>query len=385
MQALTYGRAMDLMQRYPALWDLKQRARKRMPHFIWEYLDSATGAEATKARNRAKLDKVLFNPAVLQGEIDPDLRCTLMGRNYPLPVGIAPVGMSGGIWPGAEAILAKAAAKASIPYGMSTVSTQMPEDIGPLAGDQGWFQMYPPRDSDIRADMIERIKAAGFHTLVLTVDVPGPSMRERQIRGGLVQPVRMTPRIMAHAMVRPAWCMGILRHGMPRLKMVEGYAKAAGPLPSNNHIGYLLRTSPDWEYLKTLRDEWDGPLVAKGIQQAEDASQLEEAGVDAVWVSNHAGRQFDGGPATIETLRDVRSATSLPVIFDSGVEGGLDILRALALGADFVMMGSGFHYATAAIGARGPAHLLAILKSDLTSNMVQIGAKTLSDLPNCLR
>lgn len=373
---------MDLHQRYPALSDLKIKAKRRIPHFMWEYLDSATGAETVKSRNRAALDAVLFPPAVLQGEIKPDPTCQFLGRDYALPVGIAPVGMSGGIWPKAEQILAQTAAKVGIPYCMSTVSTALPEDIGPLAGTQGWFQLYPPRDKTILADMLARIKVSGFHTLVLTVDVPGPSQRERQTRGGLVQPVRMTPRILGHTIMRPEWALRTALHGKPRLKFVESYATSNGSLPSNNHIGYLLRTSPDWDYLKELRQTWDGPLIVKGILRPDDAARLSDEGVDAVWVSNHSGRQFDGAPASISVLADIKAATSLPIIFDSGIEGGLDILRALSLGADFAMMGSGFHIATAALGNKGPKHLIEIIERDIIANMTQLGAQSYVDLPS---
>ncbi|MFZ1726146.1 MAG: alpha-hydroxy acid oxidase, partial [Albidovulum sp.] len=145
-----------------------------------------------------------------------------------------------------------------------------------------------------------------------------------------------------------------------------------------------LRTSPDWDYVRMLRDEWQGPLIVKGVLRPEDAAGLEAAGVDAIWVSNHAGRQFDAAPATIEALPGIRAATQLPVIFDSGIEGGLDILRALALGADFVMLGRAWHYALGALGAAGPAHLVDILRKDMEANMGQLGARTLGDLPTAL-
>jgi L-lactate dehydrogenase (cytochrome) len=376
---------MNAHARYPAIADLKSRARRRIPHFVWEYLDSATGVEATQRRNRTALDQVLLNPSILHGEFAPDLTTTLLGRDYPLPIGIAPVGMSGLIWPGAEQMLARTAAREKIPYTLSTVASQLPEAVGPHAGGQGWFQLYPPRDPVIRDDILNRAKGAGFHTLVLTVDVPVASRRERQTRGGLTQPPKLTPRLALQAARCPAWLMGIRQTGMPRLRLMESYSQVKGSLPSNQHVGYLLRTSPDWDYFKSLRDAWDGPLVVKGVGRADDAARLTDEGADAIWVSNHAGRQFDGGPASIETLPAIRAATTLPVIFDSGIEGGLDVLRALALGADFVMLGRAFHYGLAAMGEAGAAHVLDILRQDMISNMGQLGAKKLADLPQCLR
>jgi len=212
---------MDLHAKYPGLSDLKAKARKRIPHFVWEYLDSATGTEATLKRNRDKLDEVLLRPSILHGEFTPDLSTTFLGRDYKLPFGIAPVGMSGLIWPGAEKTLARTAAALGIPYSMSTVATQTPEDVAQHLGEDAWFQIYPPRDADIRKDMMARAKAAGFNTLIMTVDVPVASRRERQTRGGLTQPPKLTPRlarlglrqIPARRMGRAAHCQ---RCGQPR-------------------------------------------------------------------------------------------------------------------------------------------------------------------------
>lgn len=373
---------MSLHNRYPAIADLRDRARTRVPEFVWEYLDSATGTEATKHRNRAALDRVGFMPSILHGEFTPDLSTEFLGIKRPLPFGIAPVGMSGLMWPDAEAHLARAGARAQIPYSLSTVASQSPEDIAPHLGEDAWFQMYPPRDTDIRADMLARAKAAGFKTLVLTVDVPVASRRERQTRSGLTQPPRLTPRLLAQVARRPAWAWGMAQRGMPRMRGLEKYSpKTEDALSSTQHAGYLLRTSPDWDYVSWLRDAWPGPFVVKGVLRADNAAPLKGRGVDAIWVSNHAGRQFDAATATIDALRDIRGATDLPLIFDSGIEGGLDILRAFACGADFVMLGRAFHYALAALGPSGVDHLIDILTKDLEANMGQLGARRLGDLP----
>lgn len=374
--------AMDLHAKYPALSDLRSRAKKRIPSFVWEYLDSGTGDEATKARNRAGLDRIGMMPSILHGEFTPDLTTNFMGSELPLPFGIAPIGMSGLMWPDAEGHLARAGAKANIPYCISTVATQSPEDIAPHLGPQAWFQMYPPRDPEIRRDMLARAKAAGFSTLILTVDVPVASRRERQVRSGLTNPPRLTPRLLAQVALRPAWAMGMAQRGMPHMRGLDKYANAATDgLSPTAHVGYLLRTAPDWEYIGWLREEWDGDFLIKGVLRPEDAVRLEGLGADGIWVSNHAGRQFDGAPAAIETLPAIRAATKLPLIFDSGIEGGLDILRALALGADFVMLGRAFHFALGALGPKGVDHLIDILAKDMAANMGQIGARTLKELP----
>ena len=361
---------------FPAISDLRARARSRLPHFVWEYLDSATGAEATAARTRRALDAVPLMPRVLLGEVAPDLATPLLGQACALPFGIAPIGMSGLIWPGAERALAKAAAQLDIPYCMSTVAAARPEDVGPANG-AGWYQLYPPRDPDIRSDMLRRVRDSGFRVLVLTADVPVASRRERLLRSGMTSPPRLTPRIALQCALRPAWSLARLGKGMPRMETLDPYVKNLASRDPTAHVGYLLRTAPDMDYLHWLRAHWDGPLVVKGVLSAEDAAAIEAAGADAVWVSSHAGRQFDGAPTPIEVLPAIRAATRLPVIFDSGIEGALDMLRAFALGADVVMLGRAWHYAIAALGLQqGPAHLAEILRRDLVANMGQLGIAT---------
>ncbi|OSP53696.1 alpha-hydroxy acid oxidase [Pseudoruegeria sp. SK021] len=377
---------MNMDSTHPSINDLKARAKTRLPGFVWEFLDSATGSEGTKTRNRAGLDQVCLRQAALVGEFTPDLGATLLGRSYALPVGIAPVGMSGLIWPGAEPMLAQVAATAGLPYTLSTVASRTPEDLSPHIGDQGWFQLYTPRDTGIRRDMLNRAKAAGFHTLVVTLDVPAASRRERQRRSGLQHPPKLTPRLFAQCMMRPDWSLRMLRNGMPRLKFMEEYQASIGNHGSTEHVGYQLRGSPDMAYLLDTMAEWDGPVIAKGVMRPDAAVQLRDAGVDAVWVSNHAGRQLDGSPASIEVLPEIRAAVGpdYPLLFDSGVESGLDVLRAIALGADFVMLGRAFHYGLAAFGSAGAAHVLHILSEDITSSMIQIGARRLSEVSAAL-
>lgn len=229
--------------------------------------------------------------------------------------------------------------------------------------------------------MLNRAKTAGFTGLILTVDVPVASRRERQTRSGLTSPPKLTPRLLAQVLAKPAWAWAMRNERGIRMRTLDKYSDLKANLPPTEHIGYLLRTSPDWEYLRWLRDHWDGPLIVKGVLRSSDAATLQATGIDAIWVSNHAGRQFDAAPATLSALPAIRAETDLPILFDSGVESGLDILRALALGADFVMLGRGFHYALAALGPDGPAHLIDILKKDLIANMGQLGAADLKSLP----
>ncbi len=371
---------MDLNSRFMTVADLRRAARRRVPGFAWAYLDTATGSESTARRNRTALDRVLFTPSILDGEVVPDFSTRLFGETHTLPFGVAPVGQSGLLWPGAERLLAREATRAGLPYALSTVANATPEEVGPETGGKGWFQMYPPRDPEMRKDLLARARDSGFHVLVLTVDVPVASRRERQVKGGLVQPPRLTPRIAAQCALRPAWSLARLQAGMPRMKTLDRYTQDTASRDPTEHIGYLLRTAPDWAYLRWLRDHWDGPLVVKGVLRARDAERLEAEGIDGVWVSNHGGRQFDGARGAIDHLPEVRAATGLPVIFDSGIEGGLDILRAVAQGADFVMMGRAWHYAVCALGPRGPAHLIEILRRDLVANIGQLGVARPVDL-----
>ena len=370
---------MTLDQRILDLSDLKRLARRRLPKFVWEYLDSGTGLERAKAGNRRALDAINMMPSILHGEVSADLTTLLLGKTYNLPVGIAPVGMSGLIWPNAEHHFARAAAKLGIPYALSTLASQPPEEIGPHLNGSGFFQLYPPRDPEIRSDLLKRAKESGFSTLVLTVDIPAASRRERQTRSGLTQPPRLTPRLLAQVAMRPSWAIGMSRHGMPRMRTIDPYLDGTQKnLPPTAHVGYLLRTAPDWDYLHWVRDNWEGPFVIKGVLDPKDAPELQAAGVDALWVSNHAGRQFDAAPPAIEMLPAIRAATDLPIIFDSGAEGGLDVLRAIALGADFVMMGRAWHFALAALGPKGIPHFADILRKDLSANMGQMGLSRLS-------
>ncbi len=372
---------MNLDTRFPAISDLRARARRRVPHFVFEYLDSATGIEDQHRRNQDALRAIHFNPSILEGKFASDLSARVLGRDYPLPFGCAPVGMSGIMWPRAEKIISAACANAGIPYCMSTVATVVPETLAPTIGDQGWFQLYMPSDDSIRSDMMRRAREAGFHTLILTVDVPVDSRRERQRRANLTIPPKVSPAMVWAMLTHPEWTLGTLREGIPSLKFCEDYAKQAQEYNSVAHAGHVIRGQPDWSDIEEIRAEWDGPFVVKGVQKVADAKRLVDAGVDGIWISNHTGRQFDGGPASILALPAIREALpEVPIIYDSGVSGGLDILRALALGADFVMLGRAFHYAVGALGDKGPPHLIHMLRDDMTLAMGNIGARSISDL-----
>lgn len=376
---------MSLDIRYPAISDLREGARQRVPHFVFEYLDSATGVEDQNKRNMDALRSVHFMPGILEGPMTPDLSTRFLGRDYPLPFGCAPVGMSGIMWPRAEKILSAACAKAGLPYTMSTTATVVPETLAPHIGDQGWFQLYMPHDKAIRADMLDRATRSGFHTLVLTADVPVDSRRERQRRANLQIPPRLNAQMIWSMMTHPAWTIGTLQEGIPSLKFGESYVDKSNKFDSMAHAGHIIRGQPSWSDIDEIRALWKGPMIVKGVLKEDDAKRLVEKGADAIWVSNHTGRQFDAGPASIHQLPRIRKAVpDTPLIFDSGVTCGTDILRALALGADFVMMGRAWHYAVGALGEKGPPHLMHILRDDIELVMGNLGTRTLWDLKGAL-
>ena len=376
-----------LLEKYPAISDLQKRAKKRIPTVAWEYLQSGTGDEIALTRNRKALNQILFNPQFLKGELNPSLETSILGKSYDFPFGIAPVGLSGLMWPGAEMILAKTALNYNIPYCLSTVATQTPETIGPISKSNSWFQLYTPRKKDIRTDILNRIKKAGFSTLVVTADVPYPSRRERTKRAGLKTPPKPSLKFIWDGITSPSWTSQVLRHGLPKLKTVLQYAESKQATKVFEELRAGFGGTLSWDYLKELRDEWNGPLILKGITHPKDAEQAVEIGVDGVIVSNHGGRQFDAVPAAIDLLPMIVNSVGdmTTVMFDSGIQSGLDVIRALQSGAKFVFLGRAFITGLAALGDKGGAHVCEILKEGLLANMHQLGIEKLEQIPSITR
>jgi L-lactate dehydrogenase (cytochrome) len=373
-----------LSNKYPAIEDVARKAKKRIPYVAWEYLASGTGDENLVERNRKAYHKISFQPRFCKGALVAKTETTLFGKKYSAPIGMAPVGLTGLMWPRAEHFLAATADRWKIPFCLSTVATETPETTGRHIGDMGWFQLYPPKDVELRNSLLQRAKDAGFHTLIVTADVPMASKRERTKRAGLTMPPSITARMIWEGMRHPVWTYYTLLHGIPRLRTIEQYTQKSSFKYVSGFAGNRLGGTLDWDYCKELKEAWEGPVVLKGILHPADVAKAIEIGMDGVYVSNHGGRQFNGAATALEVLPTIveEVAGRVPVIFDSGVRTGLDIMRALYLGADFIMLGRPFLYGVAAMGKYGGDHVANILIDDLKNNMVQLGVTDFEQLRN---
>lgn len=370
------------MNRYPRVSDLEEKCRQRVPFVAWQYLKTGTGQGHSERSNHSELDRITFLPRFMKGKITPDPVVNLFGQTYAMPFGVAPIGMPGLVWPGADVYLARMAHRQRIPYCLSTVGTETPEVVGKEVGDMGWFQLYPPADVQILKDLLERVKGAGFRVLVFTADIPLLSRREDSRKSGFTMPPKITARLIGDGLLHPAWSLKMLSSGFPRLKTVEPYSPSKDMKTVAVYARYDFRAAFDWEYLERVRELWQGPLILKGILHPEDVQPALQLGVDAIGVSNHGGRQFDGAPAAILALPGVAEevAGRVPVLFDSGINTGLDIIRAVASGADFVLVGRPFMYGLGALGERGAEHVFEVLKDELHNNMVQLGVKNMQEV-----
>jgi len=371
-----------LLQKYPAISDLAIKAKKRIPPVAWAYLETGTSHEDLLSRNIDKLRDIILTPKFLKGELYPNVETELFGHTYSAPIGIAPVGLSGLMWPRAEMMLADTARAFNIPYCLSTVAAETPESLAPHIGEVGWFQLYPPREADLRRRILKRAKDAGFKVLVITADIPTPSRRERTKRAGLTITSKITPRFLWEGLTHPRWTLETLRNGLPRLRTVEDYPTFMNMISVGKFVKEQLKFNLSWDYCKEVRDEWDGPIIIKGLLHPADALEAVSIGMDGIVVSNHGGRQFDGAPASIEALPKVVSAVKgkIKIIFDSGIRNGLDVLRAMSLGADFTLAGRAFIYGVSALGKYGGHHAADILIEDLKNNMSQLGIESLQEL-----
>ena len=366
-------------RKYYCVDDFRLAAQQRMPRVIFDYVDGAAGFETSSRLNREVIEQVRLLPRVLVDIRQRELAKTLLGRTWPLPFGIAPMGMCDLTWPNTDIALAAAAADHDIPVCLSTFGSSSIEDIGKRASGNGWFQLYVGPSIDDAMGLVQRAEDAGYEYLLLTVDVPVVSARLREQRQGFERPFRMRPRQFLDFAVHPQWVLHTLVNGVP---------KPANVVPTGNEgnkstfTRNKIRGHIDWQFLDRLRERWAGKLILKGVLSADDAVRIRDAGADAVYVSNHGGRQLDAAPAAIDVLPAIRQAVGAdyPLIFDSGIRSGEGIVKALALGADFVMLGRPFLYASGADGQRGVYRLVELLKNDLLLVLAQIGCIDVSQI-----
>ena len=375
------------MSRYPRISDLEARAQKRMPPFVGAYLFSGTGMNDARDRTVSDFRNVHMVPRFLRGRLSPSLETTFANTHFKAPFSVAPIGLSSLIWPGSEKALAKAAKASGYGYGLSTVAGASVEEIGPLAGEMGFFQLYAPEDKTLAVDLIRRAKEAGFAKMILTVDVPGPSRREEMRIAGAPIGSRSetTPslRVLWQSAMHPSWSMAALQQGGKfRFKNLEPYASKEQLSNITKFIGSQLNGSLTWDYFADIRAMWDGPLLVKGSLHIDDCRRLIAEGADGIIISNHGGRQLDAAPTPISQLPKLRAALGdqAVIAIDSGLRSGIDIARAIALGADFCFLGRAFLMGVAALGTQGAHHVGDVLIEELENVMVQLGVSTLDEL-----
>ncbi len=368
-----------MTKKYYCVDDFRVGAQQRMPRVIFDYVDGAAGFETSSRLNRDIIDQIRLMPRVLVDIRERELAKTFLGRTWTLPFGIAPMGMSNLAWPNTDKAFAAAAVDHDIPVCLSTFGSSSIEDMGERVAGNGWFQLYVGPSVDDAMDLVQRAEAAGYEYLVLTVDVPVVSARPREQRQGFEAPFRMRPRQFVDFATHPQWVFHTLVDGVPKpVNVLPANTVVNKPTFTRNEI----RGHIDWQFLDQLRERWMGKLILKGVLSADDAVRIRDAGVDAVYVSNHGGRQLDAAPAAIDMLPEIRQAVGAdyPLIFDSGLRSGEGIVKALALGADFVMLGRPFLYASGADGQRGVFRLVDMLKSELLLALAQIGCTDISHL-----
>ena len=371
-----------ILRRMLALEDFEKAAPRYIPRPICGYVLGGSETNASLRGNRAVWDEIAFVPKALVDVSKRMQRTTLFGRTYDMPFGLAPMGGTAMAAYQGDIVLARAAAEANIPMVLSGAAVTPLEAVR-KAGPTAWFQAYLPGDDATITQLLERVERAGYDTLVLTVDVPVMSNRENNVRSGFHTPLRPTPRLAWDCAMRPHWLFGmflrtLLVHGMP-------YFENMGPrVPLLSRTGERDRGPRDqlaWTHLELMRRLWKGRLVVKGILDKADARIARESGADGIIVSNHGGRQLDGAVAPIRVLPGiVDQAGGMTVMMDSGIRRGTDVLKALALGAQFVFVGRPFLCAAAIAGLPGVRHAIQLLRDEIQRDMALLGIATLAEM-----
>lgn len=365
--------------------DWRMRARKRLPRMMFDYIDGGAYAEITLRRNVEAMEHVALRQRVLRDVSKLQLSTRLFGEKLAMPVVLSPIGMAGLYARRGEVQAAKAAEKAGLPFCLSTVSICAIEELQAKVRTPIWFQLYMIRDRVFMADVLARAKAAKSPVLVFTVDLPVPGARYRDVRSGLSGPRSLADamRIGFDTACHPGWVWNVGLRGQPHIfgNIAKAMPNARGTGDFAAWIGKNFDPSVGWTDLAWVREHWDGPIVIKGILDAEDARMAADIGADGIVVSNHGGRQLDGVPATIDALPAVVEAVGgkLDVLIDGGVRSGLDVLKALALGAKSVLIGRAWAFALAGGGEAGVRSMLLTMKRELEVAMMLTGCTDVRD------
>jgi len=352
-----------------SLEDAKKLAKKRLPKMFFDFVDGAAGDEKLCELNSTALDQIRLEPKVLRNVEKRNLNKKIFGINYDLPFGFAPMGMCNLSWPGADKMLANESIINNIPACVSMASTTSLEKMYELTEGRSWLQLYIFQDEKFVMELLDRAKKTGYKTLVLTVDVPIQFRRAKDDKNGFTVPFKIGPKQFFDFATHPNWSISTLLYGIPKPMNYE--TSKSG----NKFVRSESRGSTDWETLKRIRDAWEGKLVVKGVMSQEDALKIKNEGADAIQVSNHGGRQLESATSAINALPLIREALGkeFPLIFDSGIRSGGDIVRALAFGADYVMIGRPLMYAIGADGARGLRKIIEIIIGELSTTLGLVG------------
>lgn len=371
------------MKQAASVTDYRALARARLPHFLFEYLDGGSFDEVTLARNVADLRDVALRQRVLRDVSAIDLSTELFGGRWAMPVGLGPIGLSGLYARRGEVQAARAAAAAGVPFSLSTLSACSIEEVA-RAEPGFWFQLYIVKDRGFVADMIARAKAAGCGAILLTVDLAVPGTRYREYRAGMSGSIRNPGSRVLQALARPRWAWDVGLKGRPlsfgNLERLLGSGAALADLMG--WVGRNFDSSVTWKDVEWVRAQWDGPLVIKGILDPDDAREAVASGAGGIVVSNHGGRQLDGTSSTARALPGIAEAVDgkIAVLADGGVRSGLDVVRMLALGADFVLLGRAWAYALAAAGGAGVAHVLDLVEAEMRVAMALTGCSRIGEI-----